>query len=1125
MGQKEKQVQLLNQYFFSRRDIVAVRQTWRDRKTGEIISQPRPVKGEDLLDDLIAFHVIGPQGGKAPPLSYVNRKTAGQVADARGFDRLGSYAVAPDNTTVWLCLDFDGPGHPLPLADPKETLLACLERCRSLGVPAHVEKSGSGTGWHLWVFFEEPVPAADARLLAHLVAPTDQVLVTGEPADIRAGRGIECFPKQNTVSDKRMGAGNMIWAPYWFQAKDGGNEFHRVTDDGDLVPYVPDGFEHLATARLHDVLAQVPDDIRRFVLKKRSASNNSKAKTAERHNSLSGGFTPTGSSLVLAALEHISPDSPYDEWLRVGMALHSWDEHQGLALWDPWSARGDKYRPGEPEEKWDGFTSGGGITLGSLFDLAKKSGWEPPKHEHTPLPTDEEVERFMDVDPAALLDQAKSDKRREILECLLNACHPLSPAEVAAETGKSINSAQKLLFKMSQDGLIERLNHGTYKAVLTKQPDEKAESEAECRAESSKQPTRKAESKAVLPKQPVQTASHPDSTKAVSIKQPSQATFSDHDDSRPGLPTIVVSHRQLRYKIEDAWAAVRASNYPPRLFQRTGGLVRLADTDDAPVITPVGETALLGHLSQIANWVKQTNDMDVPMHPPRDVVAVMVELPDKTLPHLESVTATPVFDRDGSLIAAPGHHREARLWMHRSPGSGHIEIPESPSPDQIAAARSLILDDLLVDFPFADPSDRAHAVAALLLPFVRRMIDGPTPLHLIESPSPGTGKSLLAKAIAKIALARGGGETLPLARDDGENAKKITSVLSGGPKIITLDNVPVGIRSATLASVLTSTEWTDRVLGVSRMITLPNRALWLATANNPALTLEIARRCVRIRIDSHHDRPWLLDGFKHSPLEDWIEEHRASLIGALTTLVRAWIVAGSHTERVSFGSFDSWARVLGGILQFAEIPGFLGHLEDLYEAADLEGNEWREFTAAWWDRFGPRFVAAAALLGLATEKDLLSATIGDGGPQSQKIRLGRALSAMRDRQFGVYRIATRRDGRTKNLTYGLTDVSGSVSTTPGAIVGLFSSNTANKHGESKQPTADSPHYKSQQNQGSAVNTVSAVSDSKYAHARTHTQADGPANSPPLTDSPQTTRTPEDALDVDLSDFGPEENEK
>lgn len=47
-------------------------------------------------------------------------------------------------------------------------------------------------------------------------------------------------------------------------------------------------------------------------------------------------------------------------------------------------------------------------------------------------------------------------------------------------------------------------------------------------------------------------------------------------------------------------------------------------------------------------------------------------------------------------------------------------------------------------------SERAHALAAMLLPFVRPCVQGPTPLHVIEGPVYGTGKSLLAKAISRV---------------------------------------------------------------------------------------------------------------------------------------------------------------------------------------------------------------------------------------------------------------------------------------------------------------------------------------------------------------------------------------
>ena len=57
--------------------------------------------------------------------------------------------------------------------------------------------------------------------------------------------------------------------------------------------------------------------------------------------------------------------------------------------------------------------------------------------------------------------------------------------------------------------------------------------------------------------------------------------------------------------------------------------------------------------------------------------------------------------------------------------------------------------------------------------------------------------------------------------------------------------------------------WADRVLGRYDMVTLPNRAIWFMTGNNTRTSMEIARRCVRIRINLYVDRPWLRQRFKH----------------------------------------------------------------------------------------------------------------------------------------------------------------------------------------------------------------------------------------------------------------------
>ena len=74
---------------------------------------------------------------------------------------------------------------------------------------------------------------------------------------------------------------------------------------------------------------------------------------------------------------HPSDADDYDTWMNVGMSLHSVSDLL-LADWDNWSSSSSKYEVGACEKKWRSFKSGG-ITLGFLGHLAKKSGWKSEK--------------------------------------------------------------------------------------------------------------------------------------------------------------------------------------------------------------------------------------------------------------------------------------------------------------------------------------------------------------------------------------------------------------------------------------------------------------------------------------------------------------------------------------------------------------------------------------------------------------------------------------------------------------------------------------------------------------------------------------------------------------------------
>lgn len=80
-----------------------------------------------------------------------------------------------------------------------------------------------------------------------------------------------------------------------------------------------------------------------------------------------------------SALVFIHADCGYEDWIKVGMAIHAELGESGLAIWDWWSARGSKY-PGarEIESHYRSFKPGA-VTGGTLYRMAMDAGWRAPR--------------------------------------------------------------------------------------------------------------------------------------------------------------------------------------------------------------------------------------------------------------------------------------------------------------------------------------------------------------------------------------------------------------------------------------------------------------------------------------------------------------------------------------------------------------------------------------------------------------------------------------------------------------------------------------------------------------------------------------------------------------------------
>jgi superfamily II DNA or RNA helicase len=133
----------------------------------------------------------------------------------------GVYPLMTDETCWFLVADFDKQCW-------QRDALALLATCREKGVPAALERSRSGKGGHVWIFFSEPVPASEARKLgAHLVTETME-----RCPDLGFESYDRFFPNQDTMP--AGGFGNLIALPLQKGPRQDGNS---VFVDDELRPY------------------------------------------------------------------------------------------------------------------------------------------------------------------------------------------------------------------------------------------------------------------------------------------------------------------------------------------------------------------------------------------------------------------------------------------------------------------------------------------------------------------------------------------------------------------------------------------------------------------------------------------------------------------------------------------------------------------------------------------------------------------------------------------------------------------------------------------------------------------------------------------------------------------------
>lgn len=105
-------------------------------------------------------------------------------------------------------------------------------------------------------------------------------------------------------------------------------------------------------------------------------------------------YQPANSGDIQSALSYLNPSMNYEDWIKVGMALHNGGEP--MATWDSWSRSGSNYKPNCCKPHWRSFgKSSNPITVATLFDMAMQAGYVPiPPVDNSPNPAQGFIDRL-----------------------------------------------------------------------------------------------------------------------------------------------------------------------------------------------------------------------------------------------------------------------------------------------------------------------------------------------------------------------------------------------------------------------------------------------------------------------------------------------------------------------------------------------------------------------------------------------------------------------------------------------------------------------------------------------------------------------------------------------------------
>ena len=209
----QEKVSLFRSVFKGREDVFARR--WYSATTQKSGYQPACEREWNReFCDKRKFKCAECPNRKFAPLSYndIYNHLAGK--DQYGRDVVGLYVIMQDDTCYFLCADFDDKNCEHGY---QKDVLAFVGVCKEWSIPYYIERSRSGNGAHVWIFFENPMAASKARRLGNAIMTE----AMQKDARLSFKSYDRFFPNQDSLPEG--GFGNLVALPMQGNARRNGN--------------------------------------------------------------------------------------------------------------------------------------------------------------------------------------------------------------------------------------------------------------------------------------------------------------------------------------------------------------------------------------------------------------------------------------------------------------------------------------------------------------------------------------------------------------------------------------------------------------------------------------------------------------------------------------------------------------------------------------------------------------------------------------------------------------------------------------------------------------------------------------------------------------------------------------